>query len=153
MRTFAVLLAGLAAVLSPPCVSAQTGQPAMASASALARTLTADLPCSSPPARISTTYEERVAQSQAHLSDVLAALSEIAAAAEICAPLREEAQGLAVAMAVASAPPDHRASSPSTTVSALVIDAFTEAERRAANPVFESPPPPRNLTRGRISTP
>jgi hypothetical protein len=153
MRTIAVILTGLAAAIAAP-VACPQAQPQAAAASALARALTADLTCTMPAARIGEAFQQRVGESSAPSADILAALNEIAGAADTCTPLREAALGVAAGLSAAAAePPPPEVDAETAALANLVLEAFTEADRRAARPVFDSPPPPRNLTRGRISTP
>jgi hypothetical protein len=119
----------------------------------LARTLAEPVSCSG--ANVRDALSERIKKTGAAPADVGVALAIISASSDLCAPVRnaassliadETAQHAAAAEAAALAPVGPSPAS-------LIADANLEAQIRAASMKFEGGPPPRNLTRGRISTP
>lgn len=102
------------------------------------------------------TMRPRVSEASADKADVGEALRLIAQRDALCAPVRDAATKLVDELFRSPAAAAELGVSPvgaAPEVTALIADAFLEADRASARLTFDSPPPPRHLTRGRISTP
>lgn len=156
MRGTRATLIGIAAAALAATAFAQTPPPGPDTSAdpALVQSLTRDLTCTMAPQRLSATLGDRVKGATGPRDGIVAALQQIARQEDSCASIRSAASDLvdellAEADAEATIANEKRTSG---VVTSIVAEAFAEADRRAANPVFESGPPPRNLTRGRILT-
>jgi hypothetical protein len=125
----------------------------------LATSLVNDIPCASPNVR--DALDDRARKSGASSADLGAALAIISSSSDVCAPVRMAASASSTDLAArqtaaiqAAAPVDPLADplaeteiTPAQRVTAAAVD----AEARAASTRFTNGPPPRNLTRGRIT--
>lgn len=142
--------AGLALVSALAGASAQAPPPEAATAK-LVTVLTLGLPCG---AEASTTEAVRARgrESGAEPGDLQLALDRISSDETFCEPIRNAASSLVADLVVAAAgevaADDQAALAASAT---LIAEKLDEADRRAREQGFQVGPPPRNLTRGRIS--
>ncbi len=79
-----------------------------------------------------------------------AALEQVSADPDVCLAAREAAMVIALVRSDATAGLDSERSNVSASA-AIVAEAYAEADRRAARLSFEVGPPPRNITKGRVS--
>lgn len=140
-------------VLAAAAALAGAAEAQVAGSAGLADALAKDVSCG---AGSLDALRTRVGASSADKADIGEALRAISQKDGLCASVREAASNLVDELfrspsAVAELGVSPVAAAPE--VSALIADAFIAADRAAARLTFESPPPPRHLTRGRISTP
>ena len=164
MARFVRAVAGLAtsvAVFMAPAVSGQTVAPPVDVAQdkgrleALARSLSDGVSCTSGAPRDG--LDERGRKSGASQADIGAALAIISSSGDVCVPVRMAASAMSAelvarqAAAFQAAQPAETSSGASAAAQASLANAALDAEARAASTRFTVGPPPRNLTRGRIS--
>jgi hypothetical protein len=151
LRTLVLLAAGAALVAYPAC----------AQDAGLADVLAANANCSSvADARASLEAAVGLAPSDTTQSAIVTALREIAGRDDLCAELKEAAKDFAPQAVDDPQPspveataetPVALSAGPAPTSSSIVAATLAEAERRAANLKFEVGPPPRFMTKERIS--
>lgn len=155
MRSGLIIVAGMfaagASLVALAQPEPQENQAGGASGASLAQSLTQGLPCSS--GRAKPALDERIQALAVTMDDLRAALTEISKSSETCSAVRSAASDIAEGLAGAADSLAAEIAAQEQAVAALVPEAFAEAERRAAEPAFESLPPPRNLTRGRATAP
>jgi hypothetical protein len=153
VATCLTALAFCAANAQAPAPSA-SGQPDSGHVEGLARTLSDGVSCTGNPR---DALDERGRKSGATAGDIGAALAIVSSSSDVCAPVRAAASALGADMisqqmaSIQTADPADPASTAAAAARASLANAALEAEIRAASTRFENGPPPRNLTRGRIT--
>lgn len=126
---------------------------ASAQAVGLADILAANANCAST-ADARTSLEQALAQASPDTGRdaIVSALREVAERSDLCTELKTAAQAFAD-QAVSERAPPPREEQLASASSSIVAATLAEAERRAANLKFDVAPPPRFMTKERISRP
>jgi hypothetical protein len=127
--------------------------PASAQSAGLADALAANASCASV-ADARASLEQRLGQAPPDTAHdaIVSALRQIAERNDLCTELKDAARAFAD-QAAAGAPQPATDESFASASSSIVAATLAEAERRAANLKFEVAPPPRFMTKERISRP
>ena len=130
-------------------------QPAAAQEATLADFLVTQGSCvSAADARASLEEAVGLTPADTRRDAILSALQQVASRDNLCTELKDAAGAFASQVVAAAAPPVEVADQPVEpvpTASELVVATLAEADRRAANLTFEVAPPPRFMTKERIS--
>jgi hypothetical protein len=127
-------------------------QPAAAQVAGLADILAGRASCASV-ADARASLEHALTQSPPDTSRdaILTSLREVAGRDDLCTELKEAAAAFADQVLAETTAPEQADTEVSSASSALVVAALAEAERRVANLTFNVAPPPRFMTKERIS--
>lgn len=127
-------------------------QPAVAQEASLTDFLAGQANCASV-ADARASLEQALIQSSPDTSRdaILTSLREVAGRDDLCTELKEAAVAFADQVLAETAAPEQADMEVSSASSALVVATLAEAERRAANLTFDVAPPPRFMTKERIS--
>jgi hypothetical protein len=144
-------LAGLGGLTAPREALAQVASPGEAATAKLVTVLTIGLPCDASDT-VRDAIRDRSIEADAPDEDLQAALDHISADETFCEPIRNAASLMAADRTIAAAGAAQASDRAALTASAaLVAQALDQADKLARERGFQVGPPPRNLTRGRIS--